>query len=175
MGLKLKKRKLQQVEISLNQSEASKFTFDMVLFGFLLNENRQCPSTDSVVFYGNHTNTSDSVHLTADRCQLNLHLHKVPDNIHAIEIVLSIYDAEYHKQTFRDVTEYSLTVKNVETDRLLQSFDPTVLQNGHTYIIGTIHKMDDSWQWMINPRPSSSHTSIKQLCSDFSLSVEESP
>ena len=173
MGLKLKRRKLQQVEISLHQSEASKFLFDMVLFGFLLDESGHCPSTDSVVFYGNHTNTNDSVQLTADRYQLNLHLHKIPGNIHTIEIVLSIYDAEYYKQTFRDVTECSLTVKDVETDRLLQSLNPTDLQNGHTHSIGTLHKVDSSWQWTTNTRAPTSGTSIEQLCSNFSLIVEE--
>lgn len=169
MGLKLKRRKLQHITLTLEQNKESKYHFDIVVFVFLLNQESKCSSKNSVIFYGNTSTENGSVQMTADSTNTTIDLSQLPSDISEIAIAVSIYDAEYYNQSFADVEDGTVTVTDNINDKTLSTCTLSTLRSKHTYIMGSFDNNMDSWQWKESAEQNNKFLSIKDLCRQYSL------
>lgn len=132
-------------------------SFDLDASAFLLDANGKVTNDKDMVFYGALSHPSGSVVHTGDNLtgegegddeQIKVDLSKVPSNIEAIAIAITIYDAENRKQTFGQVSNSFVRIFNEETNEELIRYDLGEDYSTETaLVVGKLYRKDGEWKF----------------------------
>ncbi len=132
---------------------------------------RRNDSPDELVFYGKKHDRSESVHYGADNRTgskqgedefIEINIEKLPADLREIVIFTLIYDGNKYGQTFGEVKNFFLQLKDSDNEKVIYRNDSDVYEeeaSKHSaYVLGKIKKDADSWKFIPQHRFSDENT-----------------
>lgn len=136
-------------------SDGADFDLDASLF--MVGENGKVAGDDWFIFYNQLRSPCASVEHTGDNRTgagdgddeaIKLALQKVPANIHALVIAVTIHDAETRRQNFGMVRDAFVRLVNADTDQEILRFDLSEDYSTETAMIfGEIYRRGGEWKF----------------------------
>lgn len=131
--------------------------FDLDASAFLLGADGKVTSDKDMVFYGNLSHPSGSVLHTGDNLtgegegddeQIKIDLSKVPADIQAIAIAVTIYQAQSRGQNFGQVSNAFARIFNEENNEELIRYDLGEDYSVETaLVVGKLYRKDGEWKF----------------------------
>lgn len=156
------------------------YAFDLDASAFLLGENGKVNSDTDFIFYSNLSHNSGAViHMGDNRTgegdgddeQIELHLSKMPDNIHKIAITVTIYDEVTRAQNFGQVSNAYIHVMDGDSGEDLLRYDLGEDFSVETaLVVGEIYRNAGNWKFSAVGAGFSG--GLRALCENFGLEVE---
>ena len=131
--------------------------FDLDATAFLLGLNGKVTSDKDMIFYGNLSHPSGAVTHTGDNLtgegegddeQIKIDLSKVPSDIEAIAIAITIYKATERGQNFGQVSNAFVRIFNEENNEELIRYDLGEDYSVETaLVVGKLYRKDGEWKF----------------------------
>lgn len=132
--------------------------FDLDASALLLGPDDKVLSDEHFVFYNNLLSPDGSVEHTGDDLtggsgfdddeQIKVNLQRVPENVHRVVMVVSIYDAERREQNFGQVRRAFIRVVNQADECELTRYDLTEDASTETAMIfGELYRLRGEWKF----------------------------
>lgn len=156
---------LEEILIGVGWSIAAKWKATMDLDASVFVQSRY--STDyEVIYYGNKVHPSGCVVHDGDNLvggletqygdseNIHIYLKNVPENRDELYFVLNIYDAYKKEQTFRDVRNMYIRLKNAKTNEVLVEYLPTQAMNDmNGIVIARAYRNGRKWNFKAIGKP----------------------
>lgn len=131
-------------------------TMDADLSVFALNDSLKSARQKDFVYFGNKSNTNNSIEHSSDNLTgegdgddevININLDKLPADITTIDVVLTIYDAAAKGQDLSQLSNAFVRIVNAENTQEIAKFEIGKGMHGDTLAFGKLTKDSDGWHF----------------------------
>ena len=153
--------------------------FDLDTSVFLLNSNGKVRSDKDMIFYGNLKSEDGSVEHTGDNLtgegegddeQIKIDLSKVPADVEALAVTVTIYDAENRKQTFGQVSNAFARILDQDNNNEVIRYDLGEDYSTETaLVVAKIYRHNGNWK--IEAVGSGYNNGLSGLGKDFGVNI----
>ena len=153
--------------------------FDLDASAFLLNVNGKVRNDKDIIFYGNLKSLDESVEHTGDNLtgegegddeQIKIDLSKVPADVEAIAITVTIYDAVNRKQTFGQVSNAFARIVDQDSNNEVIRYDLGEDYSTETaLVVAKIYRHNGNWK--IEAVGSGYNNGLGGLGKDFGVNI----
>ena len=153
--------------------------FDLDASAFLLNANGKVRNDKDMIFYGNLKSLDESVEHTGDNLtgegdgddeQIKIDLSKVPADVEAIAITVTIYDAVNRKQTFGQVSNAFARIVDQDSNNEVIRYDLGEDYSTETaLVVAKIYRHNGNWK--IEAIGSGYNNGLGGLGRDFGVNI----
>lgn len=153
--------------------------FDLDASAFLLASNGKVRSDKDMIFYGNLKSLDESVEHTGDNLtgegdgddeQIKIDLSKIPADVEAIAVTVTIYDAENRKQTFGQVSNAFARIVDQDSNSEVIRYDLGEDYSTETaLVVAKIYRYNGNWK--IEAVGSGYNNGLAGLGKDFGVNI----
>lgn len=153
--------------------------FDLDASAFLLTSNGKVRSDKDMIFYGNLKSLDESVEHTGDNLtgegdgddeQIKIDLSKIPADVEAIAVTVTIYDAENRKQTFGQVSNAFARIVDQDSNSEVIRYDLGEDYSTETaLVVAKIYRHNGNWK--IEAVGSGYNNGLAGLGKDFGVNI----
>lgn len=153
--------------------------FDLDASAFLLASNGKVRSDKDMIFYGNLKSLDESVEHTGDNLtgegdgddeQIKIDLSKIPADVEAIAVTVTIYDAENRKQTFGQVSNAFARIVDQDSNSEVIRYDLGEDYSTETVlVVAKIYRYNGNWK--IEAVGSGYNNGLAGLGKDFGVNI----
>lgn len=153
--------------------------FDLDASAFLLNANGKVRNDNDMIFYGNLKSLDESVVHTGDNLtgegegddeQIKIDLSKVPADVEAIAVTVTIYDADRRKQTFGQVSNAFARILDQDNNNEVIRYDLGEDYSTETaLVVAKIYRHNGNWK--IEAVGSGYNNGLAGLGKDFGVNI----
>lgn len=153
--------------------------FDLDASAFLLSANGKVRNDKDMIFYGNLKSLDESVEHTGDNLtgegegddeQIKIDLSKVPADVEAIAVTVTIYDADSRKQTFGQVSNAFARILDQDNNKEVIRYDLGEDYSTETaLVVAKIYRHNGNWK--IEAVGSGYNNGLAGLGKDFGVNI----
>ncbi|WP_049681534.1 TerD family protein [Peribacillus loiseleuriae] len=149
--------------------------YDMDGSAFLVASDGKVKQDSDMIFYNNPCSSNQSVirlmPVSTQQEQYEVNLERVSSHIQKIPFVLTIHESAHTKQTFQNISQLRLQIRNGYTHLPLLTFRMDDFTNETALILFELYRYKN--QWKINAVGSGYFGGLADICKEYGLTVED--
>lgn len=165
---------LKRLDIEITWSASPQYDIDGT--AFLVGRNEKVLNESDMIFYNNPCSKEQSVirlnPLSNQQEQFLIELERIPTSVKKVSLVLTIHEAISKRQTFQQVSNLTVTIRNGYTGVPLISFPLVGLFSNETAIV-LLELYQYRGEWKVNAVGKGFFGGLADICKNFGLSVSD--